>query len=188
MKDLLVLRDLECIKAIANPKRIDILKSFEKEPLSAKQLSQILEEPHAKINYHIKSLYKSGILELVEEKIKSGIVEKYYYPTAKNIIIEKNVINFSLNNLFEEKDICISKFENISNLFYKSVEDENIDIENIISYDDIYFTDNEINEINEVIKVKINEILNRESQVDKNHGYSLSILSIPVCKNKAYNL
>ena len=99
MKDLLVLRDLECIKAIANPKRIDILKSFEKEPLSAKQLSQILEEPHAKINYHIKSLYKSGILELVEEKIKSGIVEKYYYPTAKNIIIEKNVINFSLNNL-----------------------------------------------------------------------------------------
>ena len=63
MKDLLVLRDLECIKAIANPKRIDILKSFEKEPLSAKQLSQILEEPHAKINYHIKSLYKSGILE-----------------------------------------------------------------------------------------------------------------------------
>ena len=39
-----------------------------------------------------------------------------------------------------------------------------------------------------LIKVKINEILNRESQVDKNHGYRLSILSIPVCKNKAYNL
>ena len=37
-----------------------------------------------------------GILELVEEKIKSGIVEKYYYPKAKNIVIDKNVINFSL--------------------------------------------------------------------------------------------
>ena len=30
MKELLVLRDLECIKAIAHPRRIDILKSFEK--------------------------------------------------------------------------------------------------------------------------------------------------------------
>ena len=99
MKELLVLRDLECIKAIAHPRRIDILKSFEKEPLSAKQLSQMLDEPHAKINYHIKTLYKVGILELVEEKIKSGIVEKYYYPTAKNIIVGKKVIDFSLDNL-----------------------------------------------------------------------------------------
>ena len=71
MKEILVLRDLECIKAIAHPKRIDILKAFNNLPLSAKQLSQILDEPHAKINYHIKTLYKVGILELVEEKIKS---------------------------------------------------------------------------------------------------------------------
>ncbi|OJT81483.1 transcriptional regulator, partial [Clostridioides difficile] len=54
MKEVLVLRDLECIKAIAHPRRIDILKAFDKSPLSAKQLSQLLEEPHAKINYHIK--------------------------------------------------------------------------------------------------------------------------------------
>ena len=30
MREVLVLRDLECIKAIAHPKRIDILKSFNK--------------------------------------------------------------------------------------------------------------------------------------------------------------
>ena len=59
--------------------RIDILKAFNNLPLSAKQLSQMLDEPHAKINYHIKTLYNVGILELVEEKIKSGIVEKFYY-------------------------------------------------------------------------------------------------------------
>ena len=97
MRGVLVLRDLECIKAIAHPKRIDILKAFNNLPLSAKQLSQMLDEPHAKINYHIKTLYNVGILELVEEKIKSGIVEKYYYPKAKNIVIDKNVINFSLS-------------------------------------------------------------------------------------------
>ena len=50
MREVLVLRDLECIKAIAHPKRIDILKAFNNLPLSAKQLSQMLDEPHAKIN------------------------------------------------------------------------------------------------------------------------------------------
>ena len=68
MKVVLVLRDLDCIKAIAHPRRVDILKTFDKDPLSAKQLSEILDEPHAKINYHIKTLYNVGILELVEEK------------------------------------------------------------------------------------------------------------------------
>ena len=70
MKEVLVLRDLDCIKAIAHPRRVDILKTFNKEPLSAKQLSEILDEPHAKINYHIKTLYNVGILQLVEENKK----------------------------------------------------------------------------------------------------------------------
>ena len=30
MKEVLVLRDLECIKDIAHPRRIDILKAFDK--------------------------------------------------------------------------------------------------------------------------------------------------------------
>ena len=116
MKEVLVLRDLECIKAIAHPRRIDILKAFKATPLSAKQLSQLLDEPHAKINYHIKTLYKVGVLDLVEEKVKSGIVEKYYYPTAKHIVIGKKALDF--NNDLEQMDmgdICISKFENMSN-------------------------------------------------------------------------
>ena len=121
MKEVLILRDLECIKAIAHPRRIDVLRAFNNEPLSAKQLSQMLDEPHAKINYHIKTLYKVGILELVEEKIKSGIVEKYYYPKAKNILIDKNVINILIDKN-EEKHI--SKVDDIIDLFYKSVKNQ----------------------------------------------------------------
>ena len=98
MREVLILKDLECIKAIADQRRLDILKAFNDFPLSAKQLSQMLDEPHAKINYHIKTLYKVGILELVEEKVKSGIVEKYYYPKSRNIVIDNNVINLSVKD------------------------------------------------------------------------------------------
>ena len=158
MREVLVLRDLECIKAIAHPKRIDILKAFNNLPLSAKQLSQMLDEPHAKINYHIKTLYNVGILELVEEKIKSGIVEKYYYPKAKNIVIDKNVINFSL----EEK--------------------------NIVDYHNISLTQNELIELNNTIKYKIEEIIHKRKSEDEELQYDIVMVSIPVQKKETCNL
>lgn len=183
MKEVLVLRDLECIKAIAHPRRIDILKTFDKLPLSAKQLSQLLDEPHAKINYHIKTLYKVGILELVEEKIKSGIVEKYYYPSAKNIVIGKKVLNFSLYNEGENEELCISKFEDMSELFYKAAEDEILDSENIIEYHNICFSHDEIKELNDTIKSKIDQLLNnRDSEEDRK--YNINIVAIPLAEGE----
>lgn len=190
MKELLVLRDLECIKAIAHPRRIDILKAFGKDPLSAKQLSEMLDEPHAKINYHIKTLYKVGILELVEEKIKSGIVEKYYYPTAKNIIVGKKVIDFSLDNICDnkDKDICVSKFESMSELFYKAAENEILKPNNVIDYDNVCFTESEIEEINNAIKVKIEEIISKKSESESEIGYNIALVSIPIAKKEEYSL
>ena len=180
MKEVLILRDLECIKAIAHPRRIDVLKAFNNEPLSAKQLSQMLDEPHAKINYHIKTLYKVGILELVEEKIKSGIVEKYYYPKAKNILIDKNVINISLKEENEEKHI--SKVDDIIDLFYKSVKNQVLEEDNIINYNDICLNNNEIIELNNAIKNKIEELIQRRNKEDEGIKYDIVMASIPVLK------
>lgn len=180
MKEVLILRDLECIKAIAHPRRIDVLRAFNNEPLSAKQLSQMLDEPHAKINYHIKTLYKVGILELVEEKIKSGIVEKYYYPKAKNILIDKNVINISLKEENEEKHI--SKVDDIIDLFYKSVKNQVLEEDNIINYNDICLNNDEIIELNNAIKNKIEELIQRRNKEDEGIKYDIVMASIPVLK------
>lgn len=179
MKEVLILRDLECIKAIAHPRRIDVLRAFNNEPLSAKQLSQMLDEPHAKINYHIKTLYKVGILELVEEKIKSGIVEKYYYPKAKNILIDKNVINILIDKN-EEKHI--SKVDDIIDLFYKSVKNQVLEEDNIINYNDICLNNDEIIELNNAIKNKIEELIQRRNKEDEGIKYDIVMASIPVLK------
>ncbi|WP_042277079.1 ArsR/SmtB family transcription factor [[Clostridium] dakarense] len=190
MKEVLVLRDLECIKAIAHPRRIDILKTFDKSPLSAKQLSQLLDEPHAKINYHIKTLYKVGILELVEEKIKSGIVEKYYYPKAKHIVIGKSVIDFSLDDECEcdREELYISKFENISELFYQAAEEDTLEKNNIIDYNTVYLNREEIDEINETIKAKLKEILSKRESISEEAAYDLVILAVPLSKEEEYNI
>ena len=180
MKEVLVLRDLECIKAIAHPRRIDILKTFNKSPLSAKQLSQLLDEHHAKINYHIKTLYKVGILELVEEKIKSGIVEKYYYPKAKNIVVGKKVLNFSLNTQQEKKELSISKFEDMSELFYHAAEEDILLDESIIDYHKMSLTKDEIKELNDTMKSKIEDILKSRQKSDIDEKYEIAMLIIPM--------
>ena len=180
MREVLVLRDLECIKAIAHPKRIDILKAFNNLPLSAKQLSQMLDEPHAKINYHIKTLYNVGILELVEEKIKSGIVEKYYYPKAKNIVIDKNVINFSLRE--DDDEAFLSKFDDIIELFYQAAEEQVLEEKNIVDYH------NELIELNNTIKYKIEEIIHKRKSEDEELQYDIVMVSIPVQKKETCNL
>lgn len=181
MKEILVLKDLECIKAITHPRRIDILKAFKSTPLSAKQLSQLLDEPHAKINYHIKTLYKVGVLDLVEEKIKSGIVEKYYYPKAKHIVVGKKVLNFSIDSKnVDEGDICISKFEDVSDSFYKAMEEHTIGDENITKYSDVALSKLEIKELLNTIDSKINEILSNRENENEEKRYDLSLITIPV--------
>ena len=140
----------------------------------------MLDEPHAKINYHIKTLYKVGILELVEEKIKSGIVEKYYYPKAKNILIDKNVINISLKEENEEKHI--SKVDDIIDLFYKSVKNQVLEEDNIINYNDICLNNDEIIELNNAIKNKIEELIQRRNKEDEGIKYDIVMASIPVLK------
>ena len=176
MKEVFILRDLECIKAVAHPRRIDILNTFKESPLSAKQLSEILDEPHAKINYHIKTLYKVGVLELVEEKIKSGIVEKYYYPKAKNIILDKNAINLYLHS--QNRDVLINKFEELINKFYNTIE-EDCDQKETVMYNEMLLTKQEVDLLNETIEKTIEEIISSRNGTDVDAKYSTSIISLP---------
>ena len=181
MKDVLVLRDLDCIKAIAHPRRLDILKTFDKEPLSAKQLSEILDEPHAKINYHIKTLYNVGILELVEEKIKSGIVEKYYYPTANNIVISRKIIDYTLEQEIDADFVSISDFEDTIESFYDAAEAGDLNGDSILEYDNVLLTDEEISELRSALKVKVNEIIAKreDSHRENEKKHDIVMFAIP---------
>ena len=181
MKDVLVLRDLECIKAIAHPRRVDILKTFDKEPLSAKQLSEILDEPHAKINYHIKTLYNVGILELVEEKIKSGIVEKYYYPTANNVVISRKIIDYTLEQEIDADFVSISDFEDTIESFYDAAEAGTLNGDSILECDNVLLTDDEICELRSTLQDKVQEImLKRENSARENEKkHDIVMFAIP---------
>ena len=181
MKEVLVLRDLDCIKAIAHPRRVDILKTFNKEPLSAKQLSEILDEPHAKINYHIKTLYNVGILQLVEEKIKSGIVEKYYYPTANNIVISRKIIDSSLGQELDEDYVSISDFEDTIESFYDAAESGTLNGDSILECDNVLLTEDEVSELRSTLKAKVDEMLSKRDNSNRENEkkHDIVMFAIP---------
>ena len=181
MKEVLVLRDLDCIKAIAHPRRVDILKTFNKEPLSAKQLSEILDEPHAKINYHIKTLYNVGILQLVEEKIKSGIVEKYYYPTANNIVISRKIIDYSLGQELDEDYVSISEFEDTIESFYNAAESGTLNGDSILECDNVLLTEDEVSELRSTLKAKVDEMLSKRDNSNRENEkkHDIVMFAIP---------
>ncbi len=180
MKEVLVLRDLDCIKAIAHPRRVDILKTFNKEPLSAKQLSEILDEPHAKINYHIKTLYNVGILQLVEEKIKSGIVE-YYYPTANNIVISRKIIDYSLGQELDEDYVSISDFEDTIESFYDAAESGTLNGDSILECDNVLLTEDEVSELRSTLKAKVDEMLSKRDNSNRENEkkHDIVMFAIP---------
>lgn len=189
MKDVLVLRDLEQIKAISHPYRIEIVESFEDTCATAKQIADKLDEPHAKVNYHIKTLVKVGILELVEERVKLGIVEKYYLPSAKTFVIDRNIMNASEKVVLDSiNQVSLSIFENISKDFYRAVEfaDEKEYPKKILHYNDYYLTLDEVLDFQDKIKVVIQDYLKDKQNKNRpnTRKYSISALMIPRVKNK----
>lgn len=184
MKDVLVLRDLEQIKALAHPYRLEIIERFEDEPCTAKQIADKLNEPHAKVNYHIKTLVKVGILELHKENIKLGIVEKYYVPTAKNYIIDRNILNLCDNSILETlSQASLSLFESISKDFYSSIGDLNeADYpRKFLCCYDYYLTDEELKELHRKIKDTLGDYLQdkKDRTRDESKRYSIYNVMLP---------
>lgn len=190
MKDIIVLRELDEIKAISHPYRVEILESFGQEPLSAKQLSELLGEPHAKINYHIKILLAAGILELVEERVKSGIIEKYYLPKAKMVIIDKSIWNSPVSDSLAKSinQASLSLFERISEDYYRAAENNEISSKHLRHYSEYYLTEEQAKEIMNYIEEQVDEYLKKFDVDDKEREgvrpYNLTFMAVPNVKKE----
>ena len=188
MKEVLVLKDLKQIKAISQDYRIRILEAYNEEPATAKQISDKLGEPHAKVNYHIKALAKVGILELVEESVKLGIVEKYYLPVAKAFVIDSGAMKSSDNHVVASiNQASHALFERISKEFYASLEGAEKNLPNkLLHRTDIYLTEEEAKELHtQMEEVIVTFLKDREPKPDAANRYFASALLIPCGDVKA---
>ena len=92
-QEVLRVTSLEQLKTISDPLRVKILESVATKAYTVKQVAGLLDKPSTKLYYHMAALETAGFVVVVETRIKSGIIEKYYRAAAESISVDRRLLN-----------------------------------------------------------------------------------------------
>ena len=92
---VLMIKDLETLKILADPLRNQILEMLAPGKLTVNQIAEKLGLTPSKLYYHINLLEKHGLIQEVDSIIKANIIEKVYWITAYECKMDENLCNFS---------------------------------------------------------------------------------------------
>jgi DNA-binding transcriptional ArsR family regulator len=86
MFDVAVIEDAAAAEASLDPIRANLLAALS-EPGSATTLAGRVGLPRQKVNYHLRTLERHGLVELVEERRKGNVTERVLRATASSYVI-----------------------------------------------------------------------------------------------------
>ncbi|MFC4530961.1 ArsR/SmtB family transcription factor [Sphaerisporangium dianthi] len=86
MLDVAVIEDPAAAEVSLDPVRARLLAELS-EPGSATTLAAKVGLPRQKVNYHLKTLERYGLVELVEERRKGNVTERIMRATAASYVI-----------------------------------------------------------------------------------------------------
>lgn len=89
---LAVIDDQDGLAALVSPLRRRILRELHREPESATGLARKLGITRQKINYHVRSLEKVGLLELDSEEQRRGCTERRFRPAARAYLVNPDFL------------------------------------------------------------------------------------------------
>ena len=92
MNSLEHLRDLGQIKLLTDPRRLKILRLLMAAPASLTQVGQAIGEHPAWVRHHLKQLERAGLVEIVETRVTSGVVEKFYRARAGGLLLQELIL------------------------------------------------------------------------------------------------
>jgi DNA-binding transcriptional ArsR family regulator len=88
---LAVVSDPEAATALLDPVRQKLLAHL-REPDSATGLARRLRLPRQRINYHLRTLERAGLVELVEERRKGNCLERVVRASARAFVISPEAL------------------------------------------------------------------------------------------------
>src|SRR4030043_1184937 len=92
MASIQTLRSFEQLKLLADPRRRTILQQLMSGPASLTMLGKVIGEHPAWVRPHLKQLEAAGLVELVETRIQSGVVEKFYHACAGGYLVQELIL------------------------------------------------------------------------------------------------
>jgi DNA-binding transcriptional ArsR family regulator len=103
-----VITDLETLKVISEPLRLQILELLADEPRTVKQLAGQLNMAATRLYYHVNLLELHGLIRVTSTRIVSGIIEKQYQATACRFRVERSLLNLTPSAGDEALDTLVS--------------------------------------------------------------------------------
>ena len=86
------LRDFEQIKLLADPRRLKVLRQLMAAPASLTQVGKAIGEHPAWVRHHLKLLEQAGLVEMVESRVTSGVVENFYLARAGGLLLQELIL------------------------------------------------------------------------------------------------
>ncbi len=91
--DEYIINDLDTLKVIADPLRLQIIEIIFDHSHTVKQVASKLDTPVSKLYYHINLLEKHGLIRIASTRVVSGIVEKSYQASARKFRVQNGLLN-----------------------------------------------------------------------------------------------
>jgi len=83
MQEVFKIKDLEQVRLLSDPLKLQLLRAFAKDPKTTKQVAMELGESITKLYRHVDALFDAGLLEIAGEKRKRGTVERTFRAIAQ---------------------------------------------------------------------------------------------------------
>lgn len=100
--------DLETLRAIADPLRVQIMELLEDKSLTVKQVAEKLGLAPSKLYYHFGALEKLGMIEVAETRMVANMLEKTYKSAAHVLDVDPSLFTFSKEGDNEPISILLS--------------------------------------------------------------------------------
>ena len=92
----MTISDLDTLKVVSDPLRIQILEVLAPEPQSVNQIAEKMGLSPSKLYYHVNMLEKHGLIQMVDTTVHGNIIEKHYWVSALDIRLDENLCCFGL--------------------------------------------------------------------------------------------
>ena len=91
--DTYVVKRLDQAKLLTDPFKLKLLERFGGDPVTTKQVADLMGEKAPRLYRHVDALYDAGLLKLVEEKPKRGTIERYFTTIANRFEVDPEIFS-----------------------------------------------------------------------------------------------
>jgi DNA-binding transcriptional ArsR family regulator len=88
MQDVYTIHNIETMKVLISPLRASVLSVLIQNAYTVKEVSEKLQVPPNRLYYHINLLEQHHLIQVVETRVISGILENHYRAVAENYLVD----------------------------------------------------------------------------------------------------